>query len=319
MKSRFSLAMSFVLLVASGCASDGGESSEVDFASSTTAASEAQSTLPASPEGSSNPDFSAPEWQPLPAGTPSGVGPSAYRPDRSRLIAGFFALSEVAEPAESVAFFATNIPEGEVRTCMEVRGFTYLEDLSPEQMVAMNPFMSLSREEFARQYGFGISAVRLAIFPEFPPNPNDSYVESLSSAEQAAWNEAVRNCRNMTTDGATYSTALNTATAEFREALNADDRIIAATEQYGSCMAAAGFDFDSPLATRGHFASLAAQATSSVLEEVLQDEIRAAVADSSCGEPLIEMFRTVAMERFAEFESMLDAALANPSSGQPQG
>lgn len=319
MNSKRALALCLLATVA-GCTSDDNEGSEIDVAKSaiTTSDPELTSSVPPAESGVAGP--SDPEWRPLPAGTPNGVGPAAYKPDRSTLLAQFFALSEVAAPAEAEAFFASNVPESEILECMESRGFTYMEDLSPEQMVSVDPYMSLPRDEFARQYGFGISATRLELFPPFPPNPNDAYVESLSSAQQAAWNEAARACRNMTTDGATYSTALNRATEEFRQTVNADDRLIVATEKYGSCMEGAGFDYDSPIAIRGHFATLASQASSTTLQEILRDEITAAVADESCGEPLIETFRTVATERFAEFESMLEARLADPhSAGQPQG
>jgi hypothetical protein len=155
-----------------------------------------------------------------------------------------------------------------IRVCMVDLGFEYI----PYEPQVYDPSTAaLEQAEFREQYGYGVSTY---IDQEMPSeeeyvDPNQPYIDSLSPANQEAYNEALwgdsfdepyvegdeppepTGCAaeageevwgDMTSQ---EDQSLYDDLDEMEQAIQADERLVAATEDWADCMAEAGFDYES--------------------------------------------------------------------------
>jgi hypothetical protein len=236
------------------------------------------------------------------------------------LLAHLMALLDVGTADDVAALLTSNIPEAEVSECMGQSGFDYVAGPDPDQQVDGNPHLRLSASEYASTYGFGAAAGVLGLLPAAPSDPNQAYRSSLNDSQRAAYTDALAECSGRTSERSQYSAALSQAVGDFREVITADDRALAAVDAWSDCIAAAGFGFTHPQELETSFYTRANSAQGhDELEALRLEEISAAVANVECEEPYTATFRAVAVDRFPEFKSMLQAARAAVPDGSPQG
>ncbi|MGD9702287.1 MAG: hypothetical protein AB7Q42_00680 [Acidimicrobiia bacterium] len=171
-----------------------------------------------------------------------------------------------------------------IAECMRAEGFEYTVFVSKQSFSFESPYQDMTRREFVEKYGFGISTMYEEGFTPPEPNmedqevdPNNEYVDSLSSAEQTAYYEAlygppqdepspeetVGTDREPVEDnfeyvpqgceGKAYSDESSPEDQEFIEDIStkmsteiyervqADSRVVDATKAYAECMSDAGY------------------------------------------------------------------------------
>jgi hypothetical protein len=154
-----------------------------------------------------------------------------------------------------------------IRVCMVDLGFEYIPY---EPQVYDASTAALEQAEFREQYGYGISTY---IDQEMPTDdayedPNQPYIDSLSPANQEAYYAALwgdsydepavedgeppepSGCANeagteVYGDTSTQDDSLYRDLDEMEQAIQADERLVAATEDWSECMADAGFEYES--------------------------------------------------------------------------
>ena len=288
-----------VLLIASGCSSGGTTGSPIESSPIVSTTSSVASPAPSQSAGAN--------------------GASGEAADATTL-AALYSLLDVQTPAESVLFFATNVPESDVTTCMSAAGFEYVQGPSPEAQVAADLRVTLPPEEFAVRYGFGAAASELGLFPGPPPDPNQAYRLTLTKGEADAYNQVYFRCRGATPDRIAHSNALNTAVAEFRKVIDADDRVMAAVAAWSACLAAAGFTYDTPLSMRESFyLRMNSGISHDELEKLYTEEVAVATANVPCETARRAAYRAVVLERFGEYTTLLAAATASGATPDAQG
>lgn len=288
-----------VLLIAPGCSTDGTTGSPVE----------------SSPIVSTTPSVASPP----PSQSTDANGASGETADATTL-AELYSLLDVQTPAELVLFFATNIPESDVAKCMSAAGFDYVPGPSPEAQVAADPRTTLSPEEFAARYGFGVAASDLGLLPGPPPDLNQAYRQTLTKGEADAYNQVYFRCGGGTPDRIARSNALNGAVAEFRNVVDADDRVVAAVAAWSACLAAAGFTYDTPLSMLESFYSrLNSGISHDELEKLFTEEVAVATANVPCEAARRATYRDVVLERFGEYTTLRAAATASGATPDAQG
>ncbi len=217
--------------------------------------------------------------------------------------------------------------EAVIASCMQQAGFQYVpvDYLTVRKsMDADKKAAGLTDEEFREQFGYGISTRSLA--PNTPPQlsgadhaatiglskQNVDFFATLSAADQAAYNRALfgentastfavsLEAEDFSPTGGCTRTAveqvfrpedLRPAYANPGDALIAQDRrVIAATEEWSSCMREAGFNYNNPEeiepALRDRLKATGADAEA--LRQLQGEERAIAVADLACEEEFIE-------------------------------
>lgn len=159
-----------------------------------------------------------------------------------------------------------------VAACMREEGFEYTprdpSTRSVDDSDEEGPF-SLPPDEFAEQYGYGISTIDLEdLMVDEPPSvaddPNDEYLQSLSPSAQMAYDDALygefvegeqqddRGCHGDASDevygpppgpdsAVTTYDALETEINALDERVRTDERVVAARDEWSNCLADAGF------------------------------------------------------------------------------
>ncbi len=251
---------------------------------------------------------------------PSVTAAGAESSDDATLLAELYSLLGVQTDDELLAFLSTNIPQSDVARCMSEAGFQYIEGPTPDEEAAFNLQSQLSADEFAATYGFGIAASDLGLMPQIEADPNSGYVGSLTKGQQDAYYQAYLPCAGGTPERIAYSNALNAATAQFRDAIAADDRVVESLAMWSACLAAAGFIYDTPLRMRESiYDRLNSGINHDELEQLLVDEIALATANVSCEAAHTSAYRDVVLERFDEYKKLLDSALASGAAPDAQG
>ncbi|HWL41541.1 MAG TPA: hypothetical protein VNQ73_01260 [Ilumatobacter sp.] len=239
------------------------------------------------------------------------------------LLASLYSLLGVGTPQEQVILFSTNVSEDEIATCMADAGFQYVEDpsLDPEAMAAMDQRNSMSADEYANRYGLGITGWDLGLFPSPPADPNSAYSESLSQGQRDAYNQSHGVCAGrFDRERRAHSDALNVALDTFRDVVTADDRVVAALGAWQSCMAASGFDYETPQAMQSSFyARMSAGAGRAELEQLHAEEVTVAIANVPCEAAYTAAYRDVVGARFGEFKSRYETALATGAAPEAAG
>jgi hypothetical protein len=255
-------------------------------------------------------------------GEPAGqqiAGDHVFRDDLTMLSVALTVLG-VGTPEEAVRLFMVNVPESQVATCMSERGFSYQPDpaSAPEAVVARDPFISLSDEEFAERYGLGMASIELGLFPSTPES-----VDPLAGAEVAerdAYLAAMTECRDLGPARLAYEAAFNTALQQYVPVVEADDRVIAALETWRACIADAGYRYESPQDMRADWQQQVNRARSAEMDAVFVQEVALAQANVPCERAFDAMRREVIADRFAEFQRFFETALAQPADpNQPVG
>jgi hypothetical protein len=201
------------------------------------------------------------------------------------------------ETTQRVLTEQTRRSQTAVATCMKAKGFDYVP-VKPEEIFTLGPAGSMSAEEFAAKYGFGLLTLSGSNAPFIAPadDPNLAIVDGLSASGQQQWNASSFACQ----DQADSETALLGVTAasqsiieEFTAGVRADSRVIEAAAVWATCMSSQGFTYPTPsemrkalgataqsLMAQGAFEpSSPAHATYTAASE---KEIQTAVANTKC-------------------------------------
>lgn len=213
---------------------------------------------------------------------------------------------------EMVAFLSLNVPEDEVRSCMEDAGFGYTPGPSPQEEVDADVRFTLTPHDYAAEYGLGIAGWELGLMPPLP----EEGAPAPGGGDAAAG--ALAGCRGIfDPEGRATSDAVNVAVGMFRVNVDADPRTVAALAEWRACMAPAGFDYASPRAMRESFYGRIG--TDEAADAIFADEVTTAIANVPCEAAYVAVVRTVIDDRFGEFTAMFDTALANGLSPAAQG
>jgi hypothetical protein len=259
------------------------------------------------------------------------LGPSATGPAGPVVVAGKIPTDDAAllgyayalmlqnvTRQEMVAFFSTNIPEDEVASCMSAAGFDYVPGATPEEQVAEDVRYTMSPEEYAATYGLGVTGWQLGILPavESTDAPADA---GLSKSQSAAYTQTLGQCRGMFDPARrAFSDAVSTAVDQFRGVVDSDERMVAGLAAWHTCMATAGYEFDTPMTMRDSFYARM-NTTDENLKQIFDDEVRVAVANVPCEAAYLDVQRDVISSRFTEFKAMFDAALASGAASEAPG
>lgn len=222
---------------------------------------------------------------------------------------------------EVVAFLSGNIPESEVEECMHDAGFEYVPEQTPEELVAADVRYSMDPDDYAATYGLGIVAQELQLLPPIEELRNLETTRSMTDAERDAYNMTLGHCQGgFDPDRRARSDALNIALEQFRPVLAADDAVAAALAAWQQCMGSAGFEFEDPMQMRQTFYTRAfSQNRSETLEEIFDDELRVAQANVSCEADYDAIRRQTLRDRFEEFKTLFETALASGATLEAQG
>jgi len=203
---------------------------------------------------------------------------------------------------------------------MLAAGFQYVEGLSPAASVAEDPRRTLSAEEFAAQFGLGVTAYDLGLIP-FVADPNLEYRSSLSASQLDSYIRTETSCSGADDpEQLSMGNALAVAVQQFRESIAADDRMVAAVGTWSGCLAASGFQFGNPQEMLESFYTRMNSRTGEVdLRALFDEEVAVAVANVACFDTYTATYRDVVLARFAQFEGLLATAIASGSAPDAQG
>lgn len=157
--------------------------------------------------------------------------------------------------------------ENLVRDCMKTQGFDYVPQDPAAQQAALVGGRNLSKEDFEKQYGYGITTLyeqrrQLAV-----AGPNKAIRDSLSEADRKAYDHALHGddptatftdaldtgdysrlggCIKAATDqvfgGADVLSSLSAKLDELDQKMRADARMVKAVKDWSACMRTKGFD-----------------------------------------------------------------------------
>jgi hypothetical protein len=157
--------------------------------------------------------------------------------------------------------------ENLVRDCMKTQGFDYVPQDPVAQQAALVGGRNISKEDFEKQYGYGITTLfeqrrQLAV-----AGPNKAIRDSLSEADRKAYDHALHGddptatfadaldtgdysrlggCIKTATDqvfgGADVLSSLSAKLDELDQKMRADARMVKAVKDWSACMRTKGFD-----------------------------------------------------------------------------
>jgi len=156
--------------------------------------------------------------------------------------------------------------ENLVRDCMKTQGFDYVPVDPAAQQAALTGAAGMSKDDFEKQFGYGITTLyeqrrKLAV-----AGPNKSIRDSLSVADRKAYDKALSGddptatfaeavdtgdysrlggCVKTATDqvfgGADVLSSLSTKLDELDQKIRADARMVKAVREWSDCMREAGY------------------------------------------------------------------------------
>lgn len=222
------------------------------------------------------------------------------------------------DPAED--FELTELVSSDkVSECLSGAGFELPE---PGQQADAYP----SPEEFAERYGFGITAPMLGIaVPSLVSDPSADYPSSLDPAERDAYHHAEQQCLAAASDLdgiARFVNAERVAIEQLNAEIDSDPAVVAAVDEWQSCMSAAGYDFESMSEVPRQFlrASHSFDGTQTAeLQRLPDDEIRVATLHVACAVPHREAVRAAVAERFGDYKQALIAAIEQEAAPGTNG
>ncbi|HEV8625872.1 MAG TPA: hypothetical protein VG034_15560 [Acidimicrobiia bacterium] len=157
--------------------------------------------------------------------------------------------------------------ENLMRDCMKAQGFDYVPQDPAGQQAALVGAQGMSKEDFEKQYGYGITTLyeqrrKLAV-----AGPNAAIRDSLSDADRKAYDKALHGddptatfanaldsgdysrlggCIKTATDevfgGADVLQSLSAKLDELDQKMRADSRMVKAVREWSACMREKGFD-----------------------------------------------------------------------------
>jgi len=157
--------------------------------------------------------------------------------------------------------------ENLIRDCMKTQGFDYVPVDPNAQQAALVGAQGMSKDDFEKQYGYGITTLyeqrrKLAV-----AGPNKALRDSLSEADRKAYDHALYGddptatfaealdtgdysrlggCIKSATDhvfgGADVLQSLSSKLDELDQKIRADARMVKAVREWSACMRDAGFD-----------------------------------------------------------------------------
>lgn len=156
-----------------------------------------------------------------------------------------------------------------IAECMSALGFHYELQPFDSGNLSEQPFTELmGTEEFASQYGFGISTIAPEYFESlfvFPVDVNQAALDNMSQTERAAWDDAYWGPYRTDTSGARFRDGgcrpqadreilginreipaqfelLNQAISSLPDEILSDPRLISANIMWSSCMIDSGYE-----------------------------------------------------------------------------
>lgn len=239
--------------------------------------------------------------------------PEFVPPDDPTLLSLVYANFNIGTAEEVRLSFTTNTPGEDIEVCMVEQGFDY----GARDELEGDPRWTMSPEEYAATYGFGIVAQETGAYPS-PPDPNAEYVTSLSAGQRDAYFRAEDACRlgPDAEERVRYFNAFAVAFEAFSGEVYLDDRAAEALESWQSCLADAGYQFESPQQMRESFYLRLGSAD---LDELQLEEITMASANVPCESAYKESHRDVVADGFDEFKELLAAAIESGAEPDAQG
>jgi hypothetical protein len=156
--------------------------------------------------------------------------------------------------------------ENHIRDCMKQQGFDYVPVDPRAQMAAMVGAAGLSKEDFEKQFGYGITTLYEQRLNRVGDSANVSIREGLSDADRAAYDRALHGDNPTATLGAALDSgdftqlggcikeaadavfggpevlsSLQAKLDELDERMLADPRMVKAVRAWTDCMRAAGY------------------------------------------------------------------------------
>lgn len=292
-----------------------------DTTSSTTAGRSASSGTAAS-ASSGSAQLPAPAANDSSSSDDADVGTPSMSSEDARLLlyANGLILQHVSRD-EMIALYGENIPESEVEECMNDAGFEYVPEQAPEDLVEADARYSMEAEDYAATYGLGIAGQELQVLPPIEESRNVDATRSMSNSERDTYSMTLGHCRGgFDPERRAWSDAINIALEQFRAVLDTDDSVVAALDDWQTCMSTAGFDFEDPWQMRQTFYSrMHAESQSESLEDIFDDELRVAVANVPCEADYEDIRRRVISDRFDEFKTFFETALASGATLEAHG
>jgi hypothetical protein len=156
--------------------------------------------------------------------------------------------------------------ENLIRDCMKTEGFDYVPQDPAAQEAALLDGREMSKEDFEKQYGYGITTLYEQRRKQAVAGPNRAIRDSLSEADRKAYDEALYGddptatfvdaldtgdysrlggCIKVATDkvfgGADVLESLSAKLDELDEKMRADSRMVTAVREWSDCMQEKGF------------------------------------------------------------------------------
>ena len=157
--------------------------------------------------------------------------------------------------------------ENLIRDCMKTHGFDYVPQDPAGQEAALLDGRELSKDDFEKQYGYGITTLYEQRHKLAVAGPNRAIRDSLSEADRKAYDEALYGddptatfvhaldtgdydalggCTKTATEkvfgGADVLESLSTKLDELDEKMRADARMVKVVKEWSACMREKGFD-----------------------------------------------------------------------------
>jgi hypothetical protein len=157
--------------------------------------------------------------------------------------------------------------ENLIRDCMKAQGFDYVPVDPAAQQAALTGTPGMSKDDFEKQYGYGITTLYEQRRQQAVAGPNEALRDSLGEADRKAYDKALHGddptatfvhaldtgdysqlggCIKTATDqvfgGADVLSSLSEKLDELDQEMRADARMVKAVQAWSSCMREAGFD-----------------------------------------------------------------------------
>lgn len=224
-------------------------------------------------------------------------------------------LSEYLEfesPAQQVEWSRNRhfAVEEALGACVADEGFDYTPVPFVEESVYIRP---TTRAEFEQQ-GYGRFYHRAGTSVEVTPEPDEAESE-LSAAELAARSEVFERCRDSSWELVNNGwseprSSIQEALDDLNALIAADERTIALDRQWSACMAEGGWVAGRPQEVLDLSERLLPEAlTEEEMVEGLAKEVKIAVADFDCKEPLVDKYLEVRADHERAFIAENQAAL----------
>lgn len=212
--------------------------------------------------------------------------------------------------------------EAVIDECMGEAGFEYVP--VSEDSVAFGPGHGISRSDYARQFGFGISTNDETLAAGITHtnqigDPNFDYVRTLSPVREMAWGEAYNTCQTRSRDVGHLSAGFRDAVAGMVDRVRAEPSVIVAEEEWVACLEAEipsglpQFSSLDDLVAWFYAESEARVETPESLAELQELERAVAVRHLECHSPLVEAMREAAANHepdvIGQYQEEIDAIL----------